>query len=116
MLKIGVLGAGHLGKIHIKCIQESNLLDLVGFYDPDAQAAAKAEAEYNTRCFPDISSLIGNDSTLTLISLTLPQRKAQKPSAPSGYAMVTSKIESSCSPRAASTKAIPPALGFNKWE
>ena len=36
MLKIGVLGAGHLGKIHIRCIKEIPDFDLVGFYDPDA--------------------------------------------------------------------------------
>ena len=49
MLKIGVLGAGHLGKIHIKCIRESNKLDLVGFYDPDennAKKVLKKFAEY----------------------------------------------------------------------
>ena len=71
MLKIGVLGAGHLGKIHIKCIQESNLLDLVGFYDPDAQAAAKAEAEYNTRCFPDIPSLIEACDIVDIVTPTI---------------------------------------------
>ena len=35
MLKIGVLGAGHLGKIHIKCIKEIKNFELVGFFDPD---------------------------------------------------------------------------------
>ena len=32
MLKIGVLGAGHLGKIHINCIQQISDYELVGFY------------------------------------------------------------------------------------
>lgn len=35
MLKIGVLGAGHLGKIHLKLAQESSKYLLVGFYDPE---------------------------------------------------------------------------------
>ena len=35
MLKIGVLGAGHLGKIHIRLVQElKEQFELVGFYDP----------------------------------------------------------------------------------
>ena len=34
MLKAGVLGAGHLGKIHLKLLQQSNKYELVGFYDP----------------------------------------------------------------------------------
>ncbi len=39
MLKIGVLGAGHLGKIHIRLIQELPKYELVGFYDPDPNTA-----------------------------------------------------------------------------
>jgi predicted dehydrogenase len=37
MINIGVFGAGHLGKIHIKCILESELFNLKGFYDPDPE-------------------------------------------------------------------------------
>ena len=33
MLKIGVLGAGHLGKIHIRLLKSSTHYELVGFYD-----------------------------------------------------------------------------------
>lgn len=40
MLKIGVFGAGHLGKIHIKILNElTDIFELVGFYDPNDQAA-----------------------------------------------------------------------------
>lgn len=44
MVKIGVLGAGHLGKIHLKLLKEIPDAELVGFYDPsDAHAAAVTE-------------------------------------------------------------------------
>jgi len=44
-LRIGVLGAGHLGKIHLKCIASGSAWQLMGFFDPDpAQARAAAEA------------------------------------------------------------------------
>ena len=39
MLKIGVLGAGHLGKIHLHIAAASTRYDLVGFYDPDPKTA-----------------------------------------------------------------------------
>ena len=39
MLKIGVLGAGHLGKIHLKCISQIDQYKLVGFYDPNKETA-----------------------------------------------------------------------------
>jgi len=42
MLKIGLIGAGHLGKIHLKLILElSDYFDLVGFYDEDKENSAK---------------------------------------------------------------------------
>lgn len=41
-LRIGVIGAGHLGRIHLRCLQSlSDRWDTVGFYDPD-EAAAQA--------------------------------------------------------------------------
>ena len=38
MLKIGVLGAGHIGKIHIQLLLElKDQFQLVGFYDSDEE-------------------------------------------------------------------------------
>ena len=39
MIKVGVLGAGHLGKIHLRLLQDSKRYELVGFYDPDKKNA-----------------------------------------------------------------------------
>jgi predicted dehydrogenase len=44
MLKVGVLGAGHLGKIHLRLLSESQNYSLVGFYDPDAINGKKVAA------------------------------------------------------------------------
>lgn len=44
MLKIGLLGVGHLGKIHLKCIQLVEQYEFVGFYDPNDENAKIAEA------------------------------------------------------------------------
>ncbi len=49
MLKIGVLGAGHLGKIHIKCIKEIPEFELEGFYDPDPSNAAGVVKEFGIK-------------------------------------------------------------------
>ncbi len=35
MLNIGVFGAGHLGKIHLKLLNESKEYNLIGFHDSD---------------------------------------------------------------------------------
>ena len=41
MLKVGVLGAGHLGKIHIRLLKELENYDLIGFYDPNTESATE---------------------------------------------------------------------------
>ena len=41
MLKAGLVGAGHLGKIHLKLLQQSEKYDLVGFYDADQENGKK---------------------------------------------------------------------------
>lgn len=58
MLKAGVLGAGHLGKIHLKLLRESEKYELIGFFDADAQAAKAIEQEFGYRSFPSMDKLI----------------------------------------------------------
>ena len=46
MLKIGLFGLGHLGKIHANLITElSDKYEFVGFYDPDENNAKFAVEE-----------------------------------------------------------------------
>jgi len=35
MIKVGVIGTGHLGAIHLKLLNESSLYQVIGFYDKD---------------------------------------------------------------------------------
>ena len=51
MLKAGVLGAGHLGKIHLRLLQQSDKFDLVGFYDPIEENAKAVSDEYGYKYF-----------------------------------------------------------------
>ncbi len=59
MLKIGVFGVGHLGKIHLRCIRELvDVYELVGFYDPNDVVAAKVADEFQIPRFDSAESLI----------------------------------------------------------
>ncbi len=51
MLKAGVIGAGHLGKIHLKLLQQSSKYDLVGFYDGNEEVAENIEKEFGYKRF-----------------------------------------------------------------
>ena len=70
-LKIGVLGAGHLGKIHIRCIREIETYRLMGFYDPDGQTAAKVSEDFSLKSYPDIDSLIEDVDVVDIVTPTV---------------------------------------------
>ncbi|HTX87551.1 MAG TPA: Gfo/Idh/MocA family oxidoreductase [Bacteroidales bacterium] len=71
MLKIGVLGAGHLGKIHIKCLQEIKEYELTGFYDPDEETAKKVEKEFGVKRYPDLDPLIDAVDVVDIVTPTI---------------------------------------------
>ena len=71
MLKIGVLGAGHLGKIHIKCIQQISDYELVGFYDPDDEIKKMVEEEYEIPSFASIDEIIEAVDVVDIVTPTI---------------------------------------------
>ncbi len=71
MLKIGVLGAGHLGKIHLRLLNQSSKYELVGFYDPNSENAQKVSAEFGYRKFDSIEELIENVDVVDIVTPTL---------------------------------------------
>lgn len=70
MLKIGVFGAGHLGKIHIQQWKQIDGVELIGFYDPNDDNAAGAIAEYQVPRYDDMDSLIEAADALDIVSTT----------------------------------------------
>lgn len=72
MLKIGVLGAGHLGKIHIRLILElKQEFELVGFYDPSDSNAQQAIEQFGIRRFDTIDALIDEVDCVDIVTPTL---------------------------------------------
>ena len=71
MLKIGVLGVGHLGKIHLKCIQlAKETYELIGFYDPDDTNAQQAVKEYGATRFDDLNALLDAVDVVDVVTPT----------------------------------------------
>lgn len=71
MLKIGVIGAGHLGKIHIKCINEIPEFILCGFFDTDASIAKSVSSEFGIRYFGSIDELINAVDVVDIVTPTV---------------------------------------------
>lgn len=68
--KIGLLGAGHLGKIHAKCIRATACWDLVGFYDPSDKNAQQAAEQFQIQRFDSIQALIDAVDALDIVTPT----------------------------------------------
>ncbi len=75
MLKIGLLGAGYLGKVHINCISEISNLNLVGFYDPDPVIAGEVEKQYKIKRYNNISQLIDDVDIVDIVTPTVSHYK-----------------------------------------
>ncbi len=71
MLKIGVLGAGHLGKIHINLLKQIPEFELVGFYDPDPEKVFFAESTYGVPSFKTIDELIDTCEVVDIVTPTV---------------------------------------------
>ena len=71
MLKVGVLGAGHLGKIHLRLLQQSKKYELVGFYDPSTENTKKVEAEFGYKSFNSVDELVDAVEVVDIVTPTL---------------------------------------------
>ena len=72
MLSIAVIGAGHLGKIHIKCLQGlPEYYSIVGFFDKDAGHATELETELGIRFFPNLEELVQAVDVVDIVTPTV---------------------------------------------
>ena len=70
MLKIGVLGVGHLGKFHLNNWKEIAGIELVGFYDPDDDTAQEVSEKYQLPRFLDSDTLIEACDAIDIVAPT----------------------------------------------
>ena len=70
-MTIGLLGAGHLGKIHLKCILATTCWELAGFYEPDEKNAAKVIAEQGLRRFATVEELLAAVDAVDIVTPTI---------------------------------------------
>ena len=69
MIKVGVIGAGHLGKIHLNILSNSDF-NLIGFHDTDVENSEKLASEKGYVFFKEIDSLINLIDAVVIVSPT----------------------------------------------
>ncbi len=70
MIKAGVLGAGHLGRIHLKLLQQSDKYELMGFYDEASGATEATIKEFGYTPFKNIHALIDACDMVVVVTPT----------------------------------------------
>ena len=71
MLKVGVIGAGYLGKKHLKILESSPFFDLIGFYDKNENIRENLSKNSNYVSFDQIDSLINAIDTVIIATPAL---------------------------------------------
>jgi predicted dehydrogenase len=70
MLKVAVIGTGHLGKLHTKMFKEIEKCELIGVYDANSENAASVSEELGVKQFQDIDELLSNVEAVSIAATT----------------------------------------------
>jgi len=70
MLKIGIFGAGHLGKFHISNWKEIDCVEIVGFHDSNKETAIEVEKKFGLKHFENMDELIDAIDAADIITPT----------------------------------------------
>ena len=70
MIKIGLIGAGHLGKIHIRLLKEIKEFNFIGFYDTDDKIIDSIAKEFDIKAFNSADKLIEQCDAIDIVTPT----------------------------------------------
>ena len=69
-VKIGVIGAGHLGRHHIKHLSSHSSVNFVGFFDINEKTSKKISEEFSVKSFKSVEDLINCSDGLHIVTPT----------------------------------------------
>ncbi len=69
-IKIGVIGAGHLGKLHIKMLKAIENCEPIGVYDSNKLQSELASKEFGVKVFEDLNKLLDAVNCISIAATT----------------------------------------------
>ncbi|HEX7414076.1 MAG TPA: Gfo/Idh/MocA family oxidoreductase [Bacteroidia bacterium] len=70
MIKIGIIAAGHLGKIHISLLKEIKEFEVIGFFDRDKEVSKSVEKDFGIKSYLTCEDLIKQCHAVDVVSPT----------------------------------------------
>jgi predicted dehydrogenase len=70
-IRIGVWGAGHLGRIHVQQLKELDMFDVVGVFDPHTEKCMALESEFGVRVYDSSAALMSAVEAVDVVTPTL---------------------------------------------
>jgi predicted dehydrogenase len=83
-LKVGVVGTGHLGRLHVKLFQDVKNCDLIGIYDKDLNKARSCGDEFNVKVFDKVEDLLSLADAVSIVATTSSHYELAKKSLEAG--------------------------------
>ena len=71
MIKVGIVGSGHLGEIHLKLMLSSTYFDLIGFYDTNQEKADLISKKYKVKFFDSLKGLSKDIEAVVICTPTI---------------------------------------------
>ena len=71
MIKVGIVGVGHLGEIHLKLILSSINFDLIGFYETNQVKSDLISKKYQVKSFKSLEDLSENVQAVIISTPTI---------------------------------------------
>ncbi len=77
-LAVGVIGVGHLGKLHVKMFKQISNCQLVGVYDVNSEQAKLTADEFGVHAFNSIDELLSNVKAVSIAATTSAHHEVAK--------------------------------------
>ena len=71
MIKVGIVGVGHLGEIHLKLILSSTNFNLIGFYETNQEKSDLISKKYQVKSFKSLEDLSKNVKAVIISTPTI---------------------------------------------
>jgi len=77
-LKVGVIGVGHLGRLHTSIYTQIPQAELIGLYDTNSERCQTIADEFNTTCFHNVDELLAQVEAVSIVVPTIYHHQVTK--------------------------------------